>query len=160
MSKLFLFICCGLASLTLYKTYFIEFWVFFGFAAVTAIIAIIFIAMASVYRDVASLQYMQTNRQIDLNNSSTESESKSIMETDFFPHPFKDEELELIDGVRDGLYIPSLEFLKTRSRNQNIIFAGFTEEMCILMARRLINYLNRREVPSWEVLITNEKNVL
>jgi hypothetical protein len=76
----------------------------------------------------------------------------------FSSEELTNEEAELVDQIREGDAAAAVELLKGRCNNKVLDFNLLPEPVTLIMAKRLINAINRRESPSWKDLLSENKN--
>lgn len=143
MNKTFFLIRLLSLSYISYQIYYVDSWIFTGFITMYILIEMAFIVISSLFRRLDDLTYIQAQ----------------TVSTDFGfdSHKFADDELHLIDAIREGKYEASLTFLSKRCNNKIINFKLLPASVCTLMALRLVNAIIRGESPSWEELLSDGK---
>lgn len=76
----------------------------------------------------------------------------------FLTTPLTNDELDLVDLVRAGDADASSAFLKGRCENKLVNFDFLPEPVQLMLAKRLVNAINRGESPTWAELLSGSKN--
>lgn len=73
----------------------------------------------------------------------------------FSSHELTNEEVDLVSQIRQGDLLSAVLFLKGRCENKLIDFNLLPEPVRLLLAKRLINAINRNESPTWTELLSD-----
>jgi hypothetical protein len=76
----------------------------------------------------------------------------------FHTHPLTSEETDIVYKVRNNDIESCIVFLKARCKNKLVDFTILPETVLVLLAKRLINSINRGETMTWEELLNEPQD--
>ena len=128
----------------IYQVYFVSGWVAITLGVCFLFFELGFFLLVYLKRQVDALGFAQTQ----------------AINTDFGfnSHDITNEEADLVSQIREGDLVASVLFLQGRCQNKLIDFNLLPEPVRLLLAKRLINALNRNESPTWTELLTDVKD--
>ena len=144
MRKIFDLVRIATYIYVVYKVYSVSVWISVGLGVSFILFEMLFFLLGFLKRQIDAVGFAQSQ----------------AINTDFgfSSQQFTIEEAELVDQIREGNLVASVEFLKGRCQNKFIDFNLLPEQVRLLLAQRLINAINRNESPTWSDLLSDNKN--
>lgn len=134
----------GFYGFVIVQSYHVNYIIALGFAGVFALFELVMFLMSYLHKEIEALRALQTQTvNTDFGFSSEE---------------LTNEEAELVDQIREGDAVAAVEFLKGRCHNKIMDFNLIPEPVRLMLAKRLVNAINRGETPQWKDLLSENKN--
>lgn len=131
----------GIYGFLTYQIYFISGWVAIAVALSFLMFELVLFLLGHLKRQLDAIGFAQSQ----------------AINTDFgfASHELTNEEADLVSQIRQGDLLSAVLFLKGRCENKLIDFNLLPEPVRLLLAKRLINAINRNESPTWTELLSD-----